>query len=54
MKNWSLLQGTKIVIEKMGHTRNDFGDGGKFYALILAQKLKYCPTIKKYGIVIAS
>ena len=31
--------------------KNDFKDGGIFYGLFLAPKIKYCLTINKYGVV---
>ena len=31
--------------------KNDYGDGGIFYGLFLATKIKYCLTINEYGLV---
>ena len=31
--------------------KNDYEDGGIFYGLFLAPKIKYCLTIKKYGVI---
>ena len=36
----SLLQG-----------KNDYADGGIFYGLFLAPKIKFCLTINKYGVI---
>ena len=31
--------------------KNDYKDGGIFYGLFLAPKIKYCLTINKYGVI---
>ena len=31
--------------------KNDYEDGGIFYRLFLATKIKYCSTINKYGVI---
>ena len=31
--------------------KNDYKDGGIFFGLFLASKIKYCSTINKFGIV---
>ena len=31
--------------------KNDYRDGGIFYGLFLAPKIKYCLTINKYGVI---
>ena len=35
----------------MGRGRNDYGDGGLFYALFLSPKIRNCLAIKDYGIL---
>ena len=31
--------------------KNDYKDGDIFYGLFLALKIKYCPALKKYGVI---
>ena len=31
--------------------KNNYKDGGIFYALFLSQKIKYCLTINKFGVI---
>ena len=35
----------------MPQGKTDFKDGGNFYGLFLAPKIKYCLTINKYGVI---
>ena len=44
-KHWDKLEKINVI------GINDYKDGGIFYGLFLAPKIKYCLTIKKYGII---
>ena len=50
-KYWNLLDNANLVGDKLGQGKNDYGDGGIFYGLFLAPKIKYCLTINEYGII---
>ena len=36
---------------RIDYKENDYKDGGIFYGLFLAPKIKYCLTITKYGVI---
>ena len=38
-------------IKNLLQGKNDYKDGGIFYGLFLAPKIKYCLTINKYGVI---
>ena len=38
-------------MEKDYYKKNDFEDGGFFYGLFLASKIKYCLTVNKFGVI---
>ena len=40
-----------LVGKNLLQGKNDYKDGGIFYGLFLAPKLKYCLTINKYGLI---
>ena len=40
-----------LVGKELLQGKNDYKDGGIFYALFLAPKIKYCLIINKYGII---
>ena len=42
---------TSLVGGNLLQGKNDYGDGGIFYSLFLAPKVKYCLTINEYGLV---
>ena len=50
-KYWNILDENNLVGEKLGQGKNDYGNGGIFYGLFLAPKIKYCLTINEYGII---
>ena len=50
-KHWDKLQGAGLVGENLLQGKNDYKDGGIFYGLFLAPKIKYCLTINKYGVI---
>ena len=50
-KHWDILDKAKLVGNDLCQGKNDYGDGGIFYSLFLAPKVKYCLTINEYGIV---
>ena len=49
-KHWNILDNANLVGEKLSQGKNDYGDGGIFYGLFLAPKIKYCLTINESGI----
>ena len=50
-KHWNSLDKAMLVGNDLLQGKNDYGDGGIFYSLFLAPKVKYCLTINEYGIV---
>ena len=41
----------KLNWQNLAQGKNDYGNGGIFYALFLAPKIKYCLTINEYGVI---
>ena len=50
-KHWDKLDKAGLVGKKLLQGKNDYKDGGIFYGLFLAPKIKYCLTINKFGII---
>ena len=50
-KHWDKFEKAGLVGKNMLQGKNDYKDGGIFYALFLAPKIKYCLTINKYGVI---
>ena len=50
-KHWDKLDNANLVGGNLGQGKNDYGNGGIFYGLFLAPKIKYCLTINEYGII---
>ena len=50
-KHWDKLDKAGLVGKNLLQGKNDYKDGGIFYALFLAPKIKYCLTINKYGVI---
>ena len=50
-KHWDNLHKAGLVGKKLLQGKNDYKDGGIFYGLFLAPKIKYCLTINKYGVI---
>ena len=50
-KHWVKLNKAGLVDKILLQGQNGYGDGGTFYALFLAPKIKYCLTINNYGII---
>ena len=48
-KHWDKLDKAGLVGKNLLQGKNDYKDGGIFYGLFLAPKIKYCLTINKYG-----
>ena len=40
-----------LVGKKLLQGKNDYKNGGNFYGLFIAPKIKYCLTIYKYGVI---
>ena len=40
-----------LVGKNLLQGKSDYKDGGILYGLLLAPKIKYCPTINKYGVI---
>ena len=49
-KHWDKLYKAGLVGKNLFQGKNDYKDGGIFYGLFLAPKIKSCPTINKYGV----
>ena len=50
-KHWEKLDKAGLVGKNLLQGKNDYKDGGIWYALFLAPKIKYCLIINKYGII---
>ena len=50
-KHWDKLNNAGLVGKNRLQGKNDFKNGGIFYGLFFAPKIKYCLTINKYGII---
>ena len=50
-KHWEKLDKAGLVGKNLLQGKNDYKDGGVFYGLFLAPKIKYCLTINKYGVI---
>ena len=50
-KHWNKLAEAGLVGKNLLQGKNDYKDGGIFYGLFLAPKIKYCLTINKYGVI---
>ena len=50
-KLWDKLRKAGLVGKNLLQGKNDYKDGGIFYGLFLAPKIKYCLTINKYGVI---
>ena len=50
-KHWDKLDKAGLVGKGLLQGKNDYKDGGIFYGLFLAPKIKYCLTINKYGVI---
>ena len=50
-KHWDKLDKAGLVGKKLLQGKNDYKDGGIFYGMFLAPKIKNCSTIIKYGVI---
>ena len=50
-KHWDKLDRARLIGKNLLQGRNDYKDGGIFYGLFLAPKIKNCLTINKYGVI---
>ena len=50
-KHWDKLKEFGLIGKNLLQGKNDYKDGGIFYALFLAPKIKYCLIINKYEII---
>ena len=50
-KHWDKLNKAGLVGKNLLQSKNDYGDGGIFYGLFLAPKIKYCLPINKNGVI---
>ena len=50
-KHWEKLEKAGLVGKNLLQGKNDYKDGGIFYGLFLAPKIKYCLTVNKYGVI---
>ena len=50
-KHWDKLEKASLVGKNLLQGKNDYKDGGIFYGLFFAPKIKYCLTINKYGVI---
>ena len=50
-KHWQNLDKAGLVGKKLLQGKNDFKEGGIWYALYLAPKIKKCLTINSFGVI---
>ena len=50
-KHWNILNSVGYVGSNLLQAKNDYGDGGIFFGLFLAPKIKYCLTINEFGVI---
>ena len=50
-KHWDKLDREGLAGKNLLQGKNDYKDGGIFYALFLAPKIKYCLIINNYGVI---
>ena len=50
-RHWNKLDQAGLVGKNLLQGKNNYKDGGIFYALFLAPKIKYCLIINKYGVI---
>ena len=50
-KHWDQIDKAGLVGKSLLQGQNDYKDGGIFYGLFLAPKIKYCLTINKCGVI---
>ena len=50
-KHWNKFESVGLVGKNLLQGKNDYKDGGIFYALFLAPKTKYCLIINKYSVI---
>ena len=50
-KHWNKLKEKNLIGKNLAQGKNDYGNGGIFYARFLAPKIKYCLTINEYGVI---
>ena len=50
-KHWDKLEKVGLDGKNLLQGKNDYTDGGIFYGLFLAPKVKYCLTINKYDVI---
>ena len=50
-RQWYKLDKAGLVGRALLQSKSDYEDGGVYYGLFLAPKIKYCLTIKKYAVL---
>ena len=50
-KHWDKLEKAGLVGKNLLQGKNDYKDGGIWYALFVAPKIKYCLTVNRYGVI---
>ena len=50
-KHWEKLDKAGLIGRDLLQGKNDYKDGGIWYGLFLAPKIKYCLIINKYGVI---
>ena len=50
-KRWNKLSKAGLVSKALLQGKNDYKNGGIFFGLFLAPKIKYCSTIFKHGVI---
>ena len=50
-KHWDILDKAGLVGRNLLQVKNDYKDGSFSFGLFLAPKIKYCLTIRKYGVI---
>ena len=50
-KNWDKLDKAGLVDKTLLQGKNEYKEGGIFYSLFLAPKIKHCLIVNKYGVL---
>ena len=50
-KHWDKLDDAGLVGKNLLQGEDDYKNGGIFYGLLLAPKIKYCLTVNEYGVI---
>ena len=50
-QHWDKLDEAGLVVKNLLQDKKDYKDGGTFHGLFSAPIMKYCLTVKKFGVI---